>query len=197
MGIFSKLFNRPQATLQATTVKRPFVVERPTIGFYNLLGKKTDALVAADVAALAPAFSSSKTSTDKIPPCNVLFLYCQLDAAGNVKGTNKSLRTIIKEAQACIVVIASENDGKAYVKAVGPKRDWPANIIMTLDRKGDHFAAFFNRLFMAMLEGQSMPTAWVELAPQTAGADPPGVPGAIFVAEAGHIVFKKKTKKKK
>jgi hypothetical protein len=39
-----------------------------------------------------------------------------------------------------------------------------------------------------MQQGTSMPMAWVELAPQ-GPAQPPDIPGAIFLAEVGHIAF--------
>jgi hypothetical protein len=88
-------------------------------------------------------------------------------------------------------VVAAENPPEAYVKAMGQKRDWFANIVMTIDRKGARFSEFFARLFESMFNGQSMLLTWVQLAPQIPGREHPDAPSTIMAAEAGHLTFER------
>jgi hypothetical protein len=100
-----------------------------------------------------------------------------------------SPRDLIKAAHAYIAVFASENDSNAYIKRMGRRTDWGANVVMVLDRNGDKFAAFFQKLFTEMFEGQTMPIAWVGLAPQGHSPRHADNPSSIFAAEAGHVTF--------
>ena len=76
-----------------------------------------------------------------------------------------------------------------FMKGLPGSRDWPANIVITLRRNGEHFGRFFHQLFTFMLAGTSMPTAWVQLAPQVREQQRPDIPATICLMEAGHIVF--------
>jgi hypothetical protein len=96
---------------------------------------------------------------------------------------------LIKAAHAYIAVIASDNPGHMYSKAVNPRKDWQANVTMVLDRRGDKLARFFEKVFTGMFAGRSMLTLWVELAPQGEGPWRAQAPGTIMAAMAGHITF--------
>jgi hypothetical protein len=124
-----------------------------------------------------------------VPTCAVLFVYCSLDTEGRIVGRAENVRDVIKRAGAYVAVIASENPGASYIKGVGRRKDWRANIVMVLDRKGDKFALFFRKLFEETFTGHSMLTTWVKLAPQAAGQWQEEAPGTIMAAEAGHITF--------
>jgi hypothetical protein len=121
--------------------------------------------------------------------CDVLFIYCNLRPEADASDPIASPRNLIKAARAYIAVFASENDPKAYVERMGKRTDWGANIVVVLNRNGDKFAPFFQHLFTAMFEGQSMPMAWVQLAPQGPSPRQDENPGSIFAAEAGHVTF--------
>jgi len=54
--------------------------------------------------------------------------------------------------------LAAQNHPEAYMKALGPKKDWFANLAMTIDRNGNKFAPFFVQLFESMFKGQSRHT---------------------------------------
>lgn len=190
MSFFSRLFGRHHSTTQVTTVDRPFRIANPTIGFLNLQGTAGEALVNGDRRALSPLFRNSRVSTDLPPKCEVLFLYCTIDAQGKLVGSSATIRDLIADAGAYIAVVATENQPDSYIKGVGKRTDWHANIVMVLERKGDKFAVFFRQLFEAMFKGRSMLMAWVELAPQIPGLDQPDVPGTIMAAEAGHVTFR-------
>jgi hypothetical protein len=189
VGFFSKLFGSREATPQTITVDRPLRLANPAIGFLNLQGEQSAALAEADRQVLGPLFPICRFSTDAVPRCEVLFLYCTLDLAGTIVGRNAMVYDLVKEAGAYIAVVASANPFDCYLKAVPERADWSANIVLTIHRKEDAFGAFFRRLFRAMFEGTTMPMAWVALAPQIPGYDPPDCPCTLMVAAAGHVVF--------
>jgi hypothetical protein len=189
MGFFSNLFGANRSGRFKTTVDRPFRISNPRIGFLNLQGAHGAALLESDQETLSPLFSSSMASTDVAPKCEVLFIYCTVDEKGKVVGSPSGIRQLVKDAGAYVAVVASENPPDTYIKAMGSRSDWQANVALVIDRRADRFAAFFRQLFEAMLKGKSMPVAWVELAPQIPGQDHPDAPGAIMAAEAGHVTF--------
>lgn len=191
MGFISKLLSGNQARTVRTMADRPYRISRPTIGFLNLQGAAGLALAQSDRNVLGPLFGDVRESTSEIPRCEVLFIYCTLHPDGTLDGTSEVIREIIKRAGAYVAVIAAENRPEAYIKGMGPKKDWFANIVMTIDRKADKFAEFYSRLFGSMFKGQSMLLAWVELAPQIPGRDHPDAPNAIMAAEAGHLSFER------
>ena len=84
--------------------------------------------------------------------------------------------------------MASENPGDHYVAAA---TRIPVNFVMTLDRGGADFAAFFTSLFSRMSQGESMPLAWVALAPQHASGQHAFRVESIFYAGAGQLCFGK------
>jgi len=188
MGIFSKIFGGGRVK---TTADHPFVIATPTIGFLNLKGAEGAKLLENDASVLAPLFPRAVNSTQSPPKCQVLFIYCDVEAAGTVQGGPGSVRDLIKDAGAYVAVVASENPPEAYIRAMRVRNGWNANIALVIDRRSEKLAQFFRRLFEAMFTGQSMLMAWVALAPQIPGHDDPNVPGTIMAAEAGHVTFGK------
>lgn len=189
MALFGNLFGGRKSATRTTTIDNPFRIANPSIGFFNLQGAAGATLAEADQRVLSPLFKQSRSRSDHVPTCEVLFIYCTVDAQGRVVGSPNGIRDLIKNAGAYVAVVASENDADSYIKATASRNDWHANIALVLDRKADKFALFFRRLFEAMFKGQSMLTAWVELAPQIPGREHPDAPGAIMAAEAGHVTF--------
>jgi hypothetical protein len=167
----------------------------PQFGIFNLKGDAADPLIAEDTTALEPVFGHALQSTNVVPQCDVLFIYCDLDLNGRVLNFQDGLREIIRDSGAVIVAVASVNPGEAYVAYGRESRDknyGNANLVMTTNRNGPHFASFFARLFADMkTRGVTMPVAFVKLAPQIpGGGDDPDVPGIIFSSEGGQVVFK-------
>src|SRR5262245_26513622 len=167
VGFLSKLFGARR-------------VEAGTLGILDLCGDKAAALVAADRAALAPLFRVVSESTGQPPRCNLLLLYCAIENDGRIAGRSLGLREIIRDSGAPIVVVAMPNSGESYNAAAKGKSYGRANLVMTLDRKGDAFGRFFQRLFAEMKQGTSMPIAWVKLAPQAPGIAHTDCPDTIF-----------------
>jgi hypothetical protein len=130
-------------------------------------------MAAEDQSALAPFFSSVNESTDTVPTCDVLLIYCDLNADGSVAGTAAKLREISRDAGAVIAIVASENPGARLRESARESAPiyGPLNLVLTYDRKGEFFTTFFGRLFEKMAkDGMSMPNAWLKLAPQVSGA---------------------------
>jgi hypothetical protein len=119
----------------------------------------------------------------------VLFVYCNFDASGRLVGFPFSVRDLSQGAGAHVAVIASDVSPALMSNPEFDKKNgWPVNLVITLNRNGEHFGRFFQRLFSLMLAGKSMLMAWVELAPQ-GPHQPHDIPGTICVADAGHVAF--------
>ncbi len=183
----------PQSERITTTAGRPFVIANPLLAFVNLTGDTGKALMEADRDALSQVFRGNVEIADKkLPRCNVLFLYCSFEDSGRIAGHSYSFRDLVKGAGAHIAVIATDVSPALLSNPDFDKRNgWPANLVITLNRNGEHFAPFFQKLFSQMWDGTSMPMAWVELAPQ-GPVQPDDIPGAIFIPEAGHVAFRSK-----
>jgi hypothetical protein len=184
-----------QSERRTITASNPFIISNPSLAFVNLAGDEGKDLMAKDRAALEDIFRDNIQIADRtLPRCNVLFLYCALEASGGrIAGMSFTFRDLIKGAGAHIAVLASGVpsallSNPEFIKTLPDGRDWPANVVITLSRNGEHFGRFFHRLFALMQEGISMPMAWVQLAPQ-GPVQPHDIPGALFIAEAGHIAF--------
>ena len=171
------------------TVKNPLNIQSPRIGFFNLLGSVGQPLLDTDKAALGPLFTGVEESTTAPPVCSVLLIYASIDSTGSIAGSEYGLREIIRRSHAPIVIVASENDLKAYMLSAKRTGYGQANLVLTFQRRGEHFAHFFVELFTRMSRGVTMPVAWVQLAPQIPGAAQENSPGTLFLAEISHIVF--------
>jgi hypothetical protein len=183
MSILQRIFSRKESSAA-------WVIDSPKFGILNLKGDIATSIVAQDTNALLPVLGQPNTSVSVAPPCNVFFLYCDIGLDGRIRGTEEGLHELIRDSGAVVVVVASENDGNAYNAAGNHTGYGRANLVMTLQRKGDAFPNFFARLFAEMKAGMTMPLAWVKLAPQIPGHDHSDCPGTIFACEAGQMAFK-------
>jgi hypothetical protein len=142
-----------------------------------------------DRQLLTPLFGDVRESRTTPPSCDVLLIYGKIDDKGRFPGTELGLREIIRDSGAKIVVVASENPGPNYVVAGKRTGYGLANLVMTLDRKGNALPTFLVRLFTAMQQGVPMPKAWVSLAPQSARAPHANLPETIFACELGDVAL--------
>jgi hypothetical protein len=161
------------------------------VGFANLAGPGFDALVVQDAKALGSLFMRSRVGKPhQIPSAEVLFVYASLNDDGTIRGPKAvGVRQIVQATHAAIVVLASPNSAESIRNAVGLRGPKSANLVFTLDRKGDAFPRFFRALFERMQTGEDMASAWAALAPQAPDATPPDVPATMLVAEGGKIAF--------
>jgi len=165
------------------------VISNPALGVLNLAGSAGDELATHDLAVLASLFDDVRRSDGEPPICDVLLLYCDIGPDGKVSGSTRTLREIIRDSRASVVVVARDHPVGSYTAAVPRAAFGRANIVMTLRRKGSTFPRFLARIFSEMKGGVSMPVAWNKLAPQVPGAAHVDVPETVFVCEAGEIAF--------
>jgi hypothetical protein len=165
------------------------VIRNPTLGVLNLAGPSGETLLAHDLTVVGPLFGTTRRSEAAPPACDVLLVYCEIQPNGVVKGANRSLRELIRDAGASVVVVAMNHSVGAYIAAAPQLPFGRANLVMTLDRKGAGLPTFLARLFERMNAGTSMPVAWNELAPQTPGASHGDAPEVIFSCERGQVTF--------
>jgi hypothetical protein len=187
MGFLSSLFGANRT--QSTTADNPLRLKDPTVGFLNLMGETGAEFIESDAYILSPLFGRTLKSSSTVPLCEVLFIYCELDSDGRIKGHGGMATDLIKSARAYVAVFASANSADSYIKAVKPRKDWQANVTMVLDRRGDKLALFFQKIFTGMFAGRSMLSLWVEFSPQGQGPWQAESPGTILAAMAGHITF--------
>ncbi len=172
------------------TVNDPLIITAPRIGFLNLLGASAQTALEEDKASFGSLFPQSEESQSDPPVSDVLILYVRVEADGSIAGCSDSLRGLIRKSGAPIVVVASENPAKNYIAAAKRSAEAKANLVMTLKRKGPAFGQFFRELFSRMFEGQTMPLAWVKLAPQNPNVEHENCPESVFAAEVSHIIFR-------
>src|SRR6266508_2705299 len=117
----------------------------PSLGLLNVGGDSFIPLLEQDRTALSPLFSKIEMAAGyQIPKCSVLFIYADVAPDGSLGlGGNVTIRHLAEKAGAFIAVLASNNISAhaiAAAKLPGPKR---ANLVWTLDRKGEAFCRFF------------------------------------------------------
>jgi hypothetical protein len=165
------------------------VIQNPTLGTLNLAGPSGELLLCQDLALIGPLFGTTRRSEVAPPTCDVLLVYCEIAPNGVVNGANRSLRELIRDAGASVVVVAMNHSIDAYIAAAPQLPFGRANLVMTLDRKGAGLPSFLARLFERMNAGTSMPVAWNELAPQGPGVGHEDAPDTVFSCERGQLAF--------
>jgi hypothetical protein len=160
------------------------------VGFANLSGDDLNAILQEDVGVLSPLFEHVVvTAPGQISRAPVLFLYAHFNDDGFIRGLGpRGVRQIVEATQARLVVVASPNSPETVQRAAGLAGPKTANLVFTLDRNQQHFAAFFKTLFEKMRDGEDMLLAWVQIAPQ-GPVQPRDIPATILLAEAGKLVF--------
>jgi len=178
LGFFRKLFG-PKA----------IVIESPVLGVLDLTSGNSKTEIDTDSASFFQLFETIVQSSAKTPLCDLLMLYANFSDSGSIEGTELSMREIIRDSSAAVVVIGTENDANSYIAAASNQECGLANLVLTIDRKGKTFGSFYTKLFAAMLAGETMPVAWNDLAPQIPGHVHEDVPDTIFSCERGQIAF--------
>ena len=167
-------------------------IPSPKIGILNLLAENDDTFASADRSWLEPLFENITEERARAPKCDVLFIYCRLGENGSVHGAELTLPAIISASGALVAIVATGNTASAYTAAfkdayIGGAP--AADVVLTLDRRGDLFGDFFTRLFDLMFRGKSFVRAWMALAPQARSADQSRNPEALFLAAGGETGF--------
>lgn len=176
---------------QRGTRANPTLIRSPKLGILNLKDRSATGIVATDRSAVTRFFATVVETSNGVPSCDVLLVYCDFDSDGNVVSSTLGLREIVRDSGAKVAIVASENTGEKCLKAAKTTGFGKANLVLTISRKGDAFATFFKRLFEDMANGISMPNAWVKLAPQIPGHDSPDCPDSFFACEIGPVTLER------
>lgn len=168
---------------------RVTIISDPVLGVFNLLGSSAEADVRDDLEQVAQYFNEVRQEDSVAPLCDVLLLYCKINSSGAISESSQSLREIIRDAGAAVVIVATNNEAENYQAGLASAPFGRANLVMTIDRCESLFAGFLGKLFAQMQRGVSMPIAWNNLAPQYPGADHEELPATICALERGQIAF--------
>jgi hypothetical protein len=123
---------------------------------------------------------------------DVVHLLCDVSPAGVVADSmGKSLSGTSLIEKCCdsdvkLLWIASDNTAEGYLngfKARGKR----INLVMTLQRRGDHLSRALEKLLSRMCVGEKMPVAWATLWPQVPGTEDPDALASIFFAGRGDV----------
>lgn len=168
------------------------VVSDPVLGTLNLAGSSCESLARADREKLSPLFDRSWSSEGEHKPCDVLLLYCDIGDNGEIVGQKAGIRELIRDCGATVVIVANGHRDEYSPNGFGKQTGYGhANLVLTLDRKGDCFAEFFFELFSRMFNGVAMPMAWHQLAPQIPNQEAGKLPESICLMERGQVTFKR------
>jgi hypothetical protein len=188
LGIAGTLF--AALTIRFTLARRLKRIPSPVLGVLELAGDSGRALAGDDLAALAPLFGQVRRSeaTLPVPVCDVLLLYCMITSQGQIRGSRQSLRDMIRDAGASVVIVALEHPVESYIAGAPVLPFGRTNLIMTLKRKDPAFSRFLVALFSEMKKGTPLPLAWNAVAGPGVAADRT-MPDTIFSNEIGPIAF--------
>lgn len=121
-----------------------------------------------------------------------MHLFAEIKPSGTIEDVSgQEFLENLSQVETKVVLFASDNSGDSYIAfypKCGAKNINPMNAVMTLDRKGNLFQKFFKSLFGFMVSGDTMPQAWVKLAPQNPQLNQ-NTPEAIFSAGFGAVKF--------
>jgi hypothetical protein len=124
---------------------------------------------------------------------DIVHLFCDVSQHGTIIGSNGTTGTGASLIQSCcdsdvkLLWVASENKPDGYIK--GFRTDGKRlNLVMTMSRNSSKFSAFLEKILSKMSAGETMPVAWVAVAPQSL-QDPrhQESPACIFAAGRGGV----------
>jgi len=164
-------------------------IPTPKLGVLNLKGSSVNSMVEEDMEAVGAIFTSTEESPSRPPSCDVLLLYCDIGPDGRVDSSTAGLRDMIRDSGALVVIVASENPIESCEAATQPAGYGKTNLVVTVGRHGEVFAAFLNRLFTAMAQGTVLQRVLKKAAAQNPKLDAPGMPDCIWNMEAGPVTF--------
>lgn len=106
-----------------------------------------------------------------------------LTDSGNATLVGTELIQKCCERDVKLLWIANDNMSDDYVEGFRPKDgSLSLNLVMTLSRNGPRFDGFLDKLLSRISGGETLPVAWVALAPQAEGPWQQDLPGCMFFA---------------
>lgn len=123
---------------------------------------------------------------------DIVHLFCPLASGGLLIDSHGKTLTGSELIQRCcegnvkLLWVANENRPEDYVKGFRAKGK-RLNLIMTINRNGDGFGQFLEKLLGRISNGETLPVAWATLVPQSDGPCQQHLPGCIFFAGRGDV----------
>jgi hypothetical protein len=119
---------------------------------------------------------------------DAIHILANINNQGSVEGVSiQDIHGACANSNIKIIFWATNTPSQIYITHAKPGA---FNLIMTLDRKGDIFGSFLNRLLSQMADGKSMSMAWVNLVPQYRNApEHASAPECIFYPDGGNMIF--------
>ena len=123
---------------------------------------------------------------------DVLHLFASVDSNHTIENES-GLRFFehLSRTNVKLFVLANNNEADNLLPFFSQSKSAgvaPMNLVMTLDRKGKRFSSFFKSVLGHMIEGKTMPQAWVKVAPQNPNIQHE-TPETIFSAGYGALKF--------
>jgi hypothetical protein len=190
------LFNKKEKTISENTVASRIVV--------CSLVREFDVIASGDAAVYERFYSNTNklnlSTTDELRSVvaqeyDVVHLLCNLSPDGSLVDrsgatlTGTELITHACESNTKVLFVASDNPSDAYLKgfrATGRT----INLVMTLNRKGNHFVSFLASLLGGMAVGKTMPSAWAGAASTPLMQKREVMPECIFFAGRPHSILR-------
>jgi len=165
-GLYSKFDELIKADSSVYSQFYPSTTVTPTTGIRELLGTIRGFDIVHLFADVSPTGIMADTKGNELVGTELIGKCCDSDVK--------------------LLWVASDNKPDGYIK--GFKVAKPLNLVMTINRNGPSFSTFLGQLLSRMSSGETMPTAWAALAPQTQH-DPrqARLPATIFSAGRGGV----------
>jgi hypothetical protein len=152
------------------------------VTIYSRYSRRVDATKAEGVSELIKVIGQGY---------GVVHLYAEINADGYLTdGRGAALKgsellEACRQSGVALLFFASDNPPANYEKAFGPLPERPGgdgmNVVWTLKREGDKFTYFLDELLKRMAAGESMPLAWVHIAPQGQGPWMDKLPETVYL----------------
>lgn len=120
---------------------------------------------------------------------DIVHLFAEIQNDGSITVANGTKVEGAAIVQRCcnsgvkLLWIANSNPPQSYLRGF-KLQSGRLNLIMTIDRKGDQFIAFLANLLTKLKNKESLPKAWVSLAPQDS-RDPKNIEGPQMICAIG------------
>jgi hypothetical protein len=120
-----------------------------------------------------------------------------IDAAGNVFDSSgnliglKELASLVhsRDARYIMYIMFAKDNPNGYSGPSAKGLDIQANVVMTLDRKGNNFADFFTNIFSRVSKGNTLPMVWHKISPQIPNRDTAKDPEVFALMAASSVVL--------
>lgn len=180
--------------------QRMNVIENPKVSIVSVGDDPHTAIGETDAEVYSTFFSNVEASNLETTSAlldlvgnsqpGILHLYCTMNENGDlIDGRGGALHggallEACRRAGVKLLFFASDNTGENYRQAFREHyrgKGSGVDMVWTLERSGEKFPFFLTELFKRMSKGESMPMAWVSIAPQVQGEWMGKLPSTVYL----------------